>query len=154
MADTAESRLKALGIELPAVAAPAANYVPSVRTGNLLFVSGQVSAIPGEKYLGRLGQNLTLEEGQKAARVCAISLLANFKAGAGGDLEKIKRIVKLTGFVNVTPDFDDAHKVINGCSDLLTEVLGERGKHARSAVGMANLPLGFAVGVEAIVELI
>jgi enamine deaminase RidA (YjgF/YER057c/UK114 family) len=152
MADTAESRLKTLGIELPAVPAPAANYVPSVRVGNLLFISGQVSNIPGEKYLGKLGENMTVEEGQKAARACAISILANLKA-ATGDLEKVKRVVKLTGFVNCTATFDDAHKVVNGCSDLLVEVLGERGRHARSAVGMASLPLGFAVEVEAIAEI-
>jgi len=152
MAETAESRLKSLGIELPAVAPPAANYLPSVRVGNLLFVSGQVSNIPGTKMVGKLGRDMTVEQGQQAARLCAISLLANFKA-ATGDLEKIRRIVKLTGFVNCTPDFEDPHKVINGCSDLLTEVLGERGKHARSAVGMASLPLGFAVEVEAIAEI-
>jgi enamine deaminase RidA (YjgF/YER057c/UK114 family) len=152
MADTAESRLKTLGIELPAVPAPAANYVPSVRVGNLLFISGQVSNIPGEKYLGKLGDNMTVEEGQKAARACAISILANLKAAAG-DLEKVRRVVKLTGFVNCTPTFEDAHKVVNGCSDLLVEVLGERGRHARSAVGMASLPLGFAVEVEAIAEI-
>ena len=152
MAETAESRLKSLGIELPAVAPPAANYLPSVRVGNLLFVSGQVSNIPGTKMAGKLGRDMTVEQGQQAARLCAIGLLANFKA-ATGDLEKIKRIVKLTGFVNCTPDFEDPHKVINGCSDLLTDVLGERGKHARSAVGMASLPLGFAVEVEAIAEI-
>jgi len=152
MAETAESRLKSLGIELPAVPPPAANYVPTVRVGNLLFVSGQVSNAPGAKFVGKLGQNMTVEQGQQAARACAINLIANFKA-ATGDLERVKRIVKLTGFVNCTPDFEDAHKVINGCSDLLTEVFGERGKHARSAVGMASLPLGFAVEVEAIAEV-
>lgn len=152
MADTPQSRLQALGIELHALPAPAANYVPTVRTGNLLFVSGQVSAIPGNAIKGKLGQTMSVEQGQQAARLCAINLLAAFNH-ALGDLQKVRRIVKLTGFVNCTQDFEDAHKVINGCSDLLTEVLGERGKHARSAVGMANLPLGFAVEVEAIAEV-
>jgi enamine deaminase RidA (YjgF/YER057c/UK114 family) len=152
MAESAESILKAMGIELPAMAAPAANYVPSVRTGNLLFVSGQVSISPAARFVGKVGQTLTIEEGQHAARICAINILANLK-GSLGSLEKVGRIVKLTGFVNCAPEFEDPHKVINGCSDLLTEVLGPRGKHARSAVGMATLPLGAAVEVEVIVEL-
>jgi enamine deaminase RidA (YjgF/YER057c/UK114 family) len=152
MAENAEAVLKSLGIELPAVPAPAANYVPSVRSGALLFVSGQVSIGPGAKFIGKLGRDMTVEEGQKAARVCAINILANIK-GALGSLDKVARIVKLTGFVNCTLEFDEPHKVINGCSDLLTEVLGARGKHARSAVGMASLPLGAAVEVEAIVEV-
>lgn len=152
MAETAESRLKALGIELHALPAPAANYVPWVRVGSLLFVSGQVSGAPGTTIKGKLGHTMTVEEGQKAARVCAVNILAVLK-DAVGDFAKLKRVVKLTGFVNCTPDFEDAHKVINGCSDLLTDVLGERGKHARSAIGMASLPLGFAVEVEAIAEL-
>ena len=152
MAENAEAVLKSLGIELPAVPAPAANYVPSVRSGALLFVSGQVSIGPGAKFIGKLGRDMTVEEGQKAARVCAINILANIR-GALGSLDKVARIVKLTGFVNCTLEFDEPHKVINGCSDLLTEVLGARGKHARSAVGMASLPLGAAVEVEAIVEV-
>lgn len=152
MVDTAESRLKSLGISLPPVPPPAANYLPSVRTGNLVFVSGQVSAIPGEKHIGKLGDDYDVALGQKAARTCAISILAALQAELG-DLDRVKRIVKLTGFVNCTSDFTEPHKVVNGCSDLLTEVLGERGKHARSAVGMASLPLGYAVEVEAIVEV-
>lgn len=152
MAESAESILKSLGIELPPMAAPAANYVPSVRTGNLLFVSGQVSISPAGRFVGKLGQNLTVEEGQKAARICAVNILANLKASLGS-LDKVGRIVKLVGFVNCTPDFEDPHKVVNGCSDLLTEVLGDRGKHARSAIGMATLPLGAAVEVEVIVEI-
>ncbi len=152
MAESAEAILKGLGIELPAMAAPAANYVPSVQTGNLLFVSGQVSIGPGARYVGKVGQSLTVEEGQQAARVCAINILANLKASLGS-LDKVGRIVKLVGFVNCAPEFEDPHKVINGCSDLLTEVLGARGKHARSAVGMATLPLGVAVEVEVIVEI-
>ena len=152
MVETAESRLKAMGITLHDVPPPAANYVPSVRVGNLLFVSGQVSGTPGASMKGKLGHNMSLEQGIEAARLCAINLLSNFR-DAVGDLDKIKRIVKLTGFVNCTPDFEDPHKVINGCSDVLTDVLGDRGKHARSAVGMASLPLGYAVEVEAIVEV-
>jgi enamine deaminase RidA (YjgF/YER057c/UK114 family) len=152
MAESAETILKAMGIELPAMAAPAANYVPSVRTGDLLFVSGQVSISPAGRFVGKVGTTLTIEEGQKAARICAINILANIKASLGS-LEKVARIVKVTGFVNCAPEFEDPHKVINGCSDLLTEVLGLRGKHARSAVGMASLPLGAAVEVEAIVEI-
>jgi enamine deaminase RidA (YjgF/YER057c/UK114 family) len=126
--------------------------VPAVKTGNLLFISGQVSISGAQRYVGKVGRDLSVEEGAKAARVCAISLLANMKA-ALGDLDKVGRIVKLTGFVNCTPEFSEPHKVINGCSDLLTEVLGSRGKHARSAVGMATLPLDAAVEVEAIVEI-
>jgi enamine deaminase RidA (YjgF/YER057c/UK114 family) len=152
MAENPEVVLKSLGIELPAVPAPAANYVPSVRSGALLFVSGQVSIGPGAKFIGKLGRDMTVEEGQKAARICAINILANIK-GALGSLDNVARIVKLTGFVNCTLEFDEPHKVINGCSDLLTEVLGARGKHARSAIGMASLPLGAAVEVEAIVEV-
>ena len=153
MAETAESKLQALGIELPVPGAPQANYVPTVRTGNLLFISGQVSISSGARFVGKCGTDLTIEEGQQAARICAINLLANLKA-ALGDLEKMVRIVKLTGFVNAPPDFKEPHKVINGCSDLLTEVLGTRGKHARSAIGVATLPLGAAVEVEAICEVV
>lgn len=152
MAETPESRLKALGIELHELAPPAANYIPFVKVGGLVFVSGQVSGPPVVTIKGKLGQDVSLEEGQKAARACAIHILAVLKAAAG-DLGKVKRMVKLTGFVNSTPEFTDAHKVINGCSDLLTEVLGEKGKHARSAISMASLPLGYAVEVEAIAEI-
>jgi enamine deaminase RidA (YjgF/YER057c/UK114 family) len=153
MADTAEARLTALGVELPVPPAPAASYIPTVATGQLVFVSGQVSILAGgAKYVGKLGREHGVEDGQKAARICASNILANLKA-ALGDLARVKRIVKLTGFVNCTPDFTDPHRVINGCSDFLIEVLGERGKHARSAIGMASLPLGAAVEVEAIVEV-
>jgi enamine deaminase RidA (YjgF/YER057c/UK114 family) len=152
MAETAESRLAELEIVLPVPAAPAASYVPTVTTGQLVFVSGQVSILGEEKYVGKLGREHGIEGGFKAARVCAINLLAQLKA-AVGDLEKIKRVVKLTGFVNCTPDFTEPHKVVNGCSDLLIEVLGERGRHARSAVGVATLPLDATVEVEAIVEV-
>lgn len=152
MGETAESRLISLGVELPAVPAPAANYVPTVRVGNLVFLSGQVSAIPGEKYLGKLGKDIDLATGQMAARTCAIAILACLKQELG-DLEKIRRMVKVTGFVNCAADFTDVHMVVNGCSDFLCDVLGARGKHARSAIGMASLPLGYAVEVEAVAEV-
>jgi len=153
MAENAEARLTALGVVLPVPPAPAASYIPSVATGKLVFVSGQVSMLPnGDKYVGKVGRELNVEDGQKAARICAINVLANLKA-ALGDLEKVKRIVKLTGFVNCTADFTEPHRVVNGCSDFLIEVLGERGKHSRSAIGVATLPLGAAVEIEAIVEI-
>ena len=155
MASEIESRIKELGIELPIPGKPAANYVPTVATsGTLLFVSGQVTMTPdGIKFVGKLGREFSIEEGQQAARICAINVLGNLKA-ALGDLERVKRIVKVVGFVNAVPDFTDAHKVINGASDLLTDVLGERGKHARSAIGVGTLPLGVAVEVEAIAEIV
>ncbi len=153
MAETPESRLKALGIVLPAPGSPAANYVPSVRSGNLVFISGQVSNSVDKRYTGKVGAELTIEEGQQAARLCAISLLGVLKAQIG-DFDKLVRFVKLTGFVNCTPEFQDVHKVVNGCSDLLTDILGIRGKHARSAVGMQSLPLGYAIEVEAICEVL
>jgi enamine deaminase RidA (YjgF/YER057c/UK114 family) len=151
MAETAETRLTALGVDLPVPPAPAASYVPTLASGQLLFVSGQISVLGKEKYVGKLGREFGVEDGQKAARLCAINILAQLKA-ALGDLARVKRVVKLTGFVNATPDFTDPHQVMNGCSDFLIAVLGERGKHSRSAVGMATLPLGVAVEVEAIVE--
>ena len=152
MADNAEARLTALHVVLPVPPAPAASYIPTVTVAKLVFVSGQVSILGDQKYVGKLGREHGVEDGQKAARLCAINILAQIKA-ALGDLEKIKRIVKLVGFVNCMPDFTDPHRVMNGCSDFLIEVLGERGKHSRSAVGVATLPLGAAVEVEAIVEV-
>jgi enamine deaminase RidA (YjgF/YER057c/UK114 family) len=154
MASEIEARLKALGIELPTPGRPAANYVPFVIAGKLLFLSGQVPMTPeGPKFIGKVGREYTIEEGQQAARICAINLLGAMQA-AVGDLERIHRVVKVLGFVNAVPDFPDVHKVVNGASDLITEVLGDaRGKHARSAVGMGTLPLGVAVEVEAIAEI-
>jgi len=153
MAETAEDKLAALGVTLPTPPAPQASYIPTVTTGKLLFVSGQVSVLPGgEQFIGKLGREYEVEDGQKAARICAINILAQLKA-ALGSLDKVARIVKLTGFVNCTPDFTDPHKCVNGCSDFLIEVLGERGKHSRSAIGLATLPLGAAVEVEVIVEI-
>ena len=153
MTDTAEQRLAALGIDLPKAAAPAANYVPYMRTGNLLFTAGQLPLKAGHLIAtGLLGQDLDATKGQEAARQCAINILAQAKA-ALGDLEKIARIVKITVFVASTPDFTTQHLVANGASDLLVAVFGERGKHARSAVGVASLPLNAPVEIEAIIEV-
>jgi enamine deaminase RidA (YjgF/YER057c/UK114 family) len=154
MASEIAARLKALGIELPAPGKPAANYVSTVTTGKLLFVSGQVPRAPdGVKFVGKVGREFSIEEGQQAARLCAINILGAMQA-AVGDLEKIARVVKVVGFVNAAPDFTDVHIVVNGASDLITDVLGERGRHARSAIGMGTLPLGVAVEVEAIAEIV
>lgn len=153
MVDTIEARLAAEGVTLPAAAAPAANYVPFMRTGNLLFTSGQLPLLDGKLVAtGLLGRDLDTEAGKLAARACAINILAQVKA-ATGDLEKIARIVKITVFVASAPGFTEQHLVANGASDLLAKVLGERGRHARSAVGTASLPLDAPVEIEAIVEL-
>lgn len=149
-----DARLKELGIELPNAPMPAANYVPFVVAGSMLFVAGQITAVNGEvKYKGKLGKDLAVEDGYQAARICGLNLIAQAKAACGGDLDKIKRVVKLGGFVNATPDFTDHPKVVNGASDLMAEVFGEAGKHARFAVGASSLPLGIAVEVDAIFEL-
>lgn len=152
MAETAEARLIALGLELPVPPAPAASYVPTVTAGQLVFVSGQVSLLGEEKYTGKVGREHGIEGGIKAARLCGINVLAQLKV-ALGDLEKVRRVVKLTGFVNCTADFTEPHKVVNGCSDFLIDILGERGRHARSAIGVAALPLDATVEIEAIVEI-
>ncbi|RWR11512.1 RidA family protein [Paenirhodobacter populi] len=147
-----DARLQELGIELPAAPAPAANYVPYVLSGNQLFVSGQVSAGPDGLILGKLGDGLTVEDGAAAARRCGLSLIAQAKA-ALGDLDRVARVVKLVGFVNSTSGFGDQPKVVNGCSDLMVEVFGDAGRHARSAVSAASLPFGVAVEIEAIFEV-
>ncbi|SIQ74435.1 Enamine deaminase RidA, house cleaning of reactive enamine intermediates, YjgF/YER057c/UK114 family [Paracoccus thiocyanatus] len=141
-----ETKLAELGITLPDAPAPAANYVPYVMTGNLLFVSGQISPAKG-----RLGADLAVEEGAEAARACGLALLAQARA-ALGSLDRVARVVKLTGFVNSTPEFTDQPEVINGCSDLMVEVFADKGRHARAAVSAAALPRGVAVEVEAIFE--
>lgn len=151
MPDTVDSRLSELGIVLPGPVPPGANYIPTVRTGNLIYLSGQVSLGPEGDHYGKLGDDVSVEKGQAAARVCAINMIANLK-NAVDSLDSV-RFVKLLGMVNCTPDFTEAHKVINGASDLLVEVFGDKGRHARSAVGMGALPLGVAVEVEAIVEV-
>jgi enamine deaminase RidA (YjgF/YER057c/UK114 family) len=153
MSDTIQSRLAGLGVVLPAAAAPAANYVPFARTGNLILTAGQLPLTEGKLTAsGLLGRDLDTSAGKDAAKVCAINVLAQAKA-ALGDLEKIKRVVKIAVFVASTPNFTEQHLVANGASDFLVAVLGERGKHARSAVGVAALPLNAAVEVEAIIEV-
>ncbi len=154
MAGTVDQRLSDLGITLPDPAAPAANYIPYVISGNLVFVSGQITMVDGElKYVGKVGDDFGIEEGYQAARICAINLLAQLKIACGGDLDRVRRVVKLGGFVNCRPDFTDQPKVINGASDLMGEVLGDAGKHARFAVGAPSLPLGIAVEVDGIFEI-
>ncbi|MFB1025668.1 MAG: RidA family protein [Octadecabacter sp.] len=148
-----EARLAELGVILPDAPAPAANYVPWIRTGNLLFVSGQIAANADGFITGKLGENMTAEDGAIAAKACAISLLAQLKAGCDGDIERLVRVVKLVGFVNSTPDFGDQPKVINGCSDFMVEALGDKGRHSRSAVSAASLPFGVAVEIEGIFEI-
>lgn len=150
-----ERRLAAQGLELPPAAAPAANYVPYTISGKLLFVAGQLPFRDGKVAVtGRLGDGVTVEQGQEAARLCGLNLLAQAKAACGGDLTKLARCLKLGGFVSCTPAFVDHPKVVNGASDLIAGVMGEAGQHARFAVGSASLPLDAAVEVEAIFELV
>ena len=145
-----EARLAALGVTLPDAPAPAANYMPFVVDGTTVYVSGQISSGPNGLITGKLGANVSIEDGATAARACAISLLAQLKVACGGDIDRLDRIIKLTGFVNSTADFIDQPKVINGASDFLVEALGDQGRHARSAVSAASLPLGVTVEIEAI----
>lgn len=152
MAGEVEKRLADLGITLPTPPVPAANYVPTVLTGNLLFCSGQVSTMPGGRAMkGKLGE-VSMEHGQEAARICAINLLAHAKA-ALGDLDRIKRCVRLGGFINALPTFGPLPLVMNGASDLMVKVLGDAGRHARATVGVAELPSDASVEVEAIFEV-
>lgn len=149
-----EKRLAELGITLPVPAKPVANYVGWVRTGNLVYTAGQVPLKDGKiEYQGKVGKEYTVEQGAQAARICAINVVAQLKDAAGGDLDRIKRIVKVVGFVNGVPDFVDHPKVINGASDLIVEIFGDKGKHARSAVGSGSLPVNVAVEVEAVAEV-
>ena len=150
MTSAIETKLAALGVTLPDAPAPAANYVPYVVDSKTVYVSGQISAGPDGLILGKLGADMSVEQGAAAAKACAISLLAQLKAACGGDIDRLERVVKLTGFVNSTPDFIDQPKVINGASDFMVEALGDQGRHARSAVSAASLPLGVAVEIEAI----
>lgn len=154
MSGKIDARLKDLGIPLPAPPAPVASYVPYVLSGKQVFISGQVTFADGElKYVGTVGKDLTLEDGKAAARLCAINVLAQLKAAAGGDLDKVKRCVKLSVFVNAVPGFAQHPEVANGASDLLVEVFGDAGKHARAAVGAGSLPRNVATEVEAVFEL-
>jgi len=149
---TPENRLEQLGITLPEPLVPVANFVPFVQTGNLLFVSGQVSAGPDGRVNGKLGDTMELEEGIAAAKLCGVNLISQCRA-ALGDLSRIKRVVKLGGFVNATPDFVSIPQVINGCSDLMVDVFGDAGRHARFAVAAVSLPGGVAVEVDGIFEV-
>jgi enamine deaminase RidA (YjgF/YER057c/UK114 family) len=153
MTNAIETRLVDLGYTLPDAPAPAANYVPFVQTGNLVHVSGQIPIGPEGMIKGKLGADVALEDGVEAAKLCALSLLAQAKAATGGDLSRVARLVKMVGFVNSTPDFDQQPVVINGASDLMVEVLGDAGRHARSAVSAGSLPFGVAVEIEAIFEV-
>ena len=148
-----EARLSERGLALPDAAAPAANYVPYVIAGSLVFVSGQISIDEHGMVQGKLGQDMDVEAGAKAAARCALALLAQVKEACGGDLGRLKRVVKLTGFVNSTPEFGEQPAVINGCSDLLVDLLGDAGRHSRSAVSAASLPFGVAVEIEGIFEI-
>lgn len=148
-----ETRLEELGVTLPDAPAPAANYVPFVQVGDIIYVSGQISNDASGLITGKLGDNLTTEAGADAAKTCAISLLAQVRAACGGDLDRLVRVVKLTGFVNSTSDFTDQPKVVNGASDFLVEALGDAGRHSRSAVSAAALPLGVAVEIEGIFQI-
>ncbi|PZO85420.1 MAG: hypothetical protein DI626_07450 [Micavibrio aeruginosavorus] len=149
-----ETRLKELDMTLPQAAPPAANYIPYTISGNTLYIAGQIPFLNGVKaHMGRLGEDMGIEDGRKAAQACALNILAQAMAAVGGDESKIVRCLKLGGFVNCTPDFDQMPAVINGASDLMVHVLGERGKHARFAVGAPSLPLGVAVEIDAIFEI-
>lgn len=153
MTNDIENRIADMGLKLPDAPAPAANYVPFVRSGPLVFISGQISAGPDGLICGKLGADLDIEAGVSAARACGLALIAQLRAACDGNLTRVQRVVKLTGFVNCTPDFTDQPKVVNGCSDLMVAVFGEAGRHARAAVGSPALPLGVAVEIEGIFEI-
>ncbi len=149
-----EQKLKEMGLQLPPASKPIANYVKYVRTGNLLFLAGHgPTKADGTNIMGKVGKDLTVEQGYEAAKITALSLIATLKDALGGDLSKVKRIVKVNGYVNCLPDFTEQPKVINGCSDLLVAVFGDKGKHARAAMGMVALPNNIAVEIELVVEV-
>lgn len=148
-----EKRLTALSISLPAPVAPVANYVPYIVSDRLVFISGQISLGEDGLVTGKLGDDIDLEDGIKAARTCGVNLIAQLKAACNGDLDRVMRVIKLGGFVNCTPEFTDQPKVINGASDLMVDVFGDKGRHARAAVGAPCLPLGAAVEVDGIFEV-
>jgi len=154
MAGKIDARLKELGIELPAPPAPVASYVPTVASGNLVYVSGQVTLGPhGLEYVGKVGDKISLDDGKAAARLCAVNVIAQVKAACGGDLDRVRRCVKVTVFVNAVPDFTQHPEVANGASDLFQQVFGEAGRHSRAAVGAGSLPRGVACEVEAVFEI-
>ena len=149
-----EARLAQLGIELPRAVPPAANYVPARRSGNIVYIAGQVPVADGkDQVVGKLGREVSIEDGQKAARICAINILAQLRAAMGGSLDNVVGCLRLGGFVNAVPEFGDHPKVINGASDLMVAVFGEAGRHARAAVGCGSLPRNVAVEVDAIFEV-
>jgi enamine deaminase RidA (YjgF/YER057c/UK114 family) len=150
---TVEQRLAAIGVTLPQPVAPVANYVPFVRSGNLVHISGQVSIDMDGGIKGVVGQDVDLDKAVAAARLCGVNLIAQIKAASDGNLARVVRVVKLGGFVQAGPDFFDIPKVVNGCSDLMVEAFGEAGRHARSAVGVYRLPLNFTVEIDAVVEI-
>jgi enamine deaminase RidA (YjgF/YER057c/UK114 family) len=154
MSERIERRLKELGLELPTASTPGANYVPFVRSGGLVFLTGQLSQWNGERrFIGKLGREWGVEEGREAARLCALNLIAHLKTAAGGDLDRVRRCVRLAGYVNSTPDFLAQSQVLNGASDLFVDVFGDVGRHARMAVGVAALPYDVAVEVEGVFEV-
>jgi len=154
MSGKIDARLRELGLELPQATAPIANYVPFTVSEKLVVVSGQVSVRDGKaEYVGKLGAGVSIAEGQEAAKLCALNIIAHLKNACGGDLDRVKRVLRVGGFVNCTPDFTEMPQVVNGASNLMVEVFGETGKHARAAVGVSSLPLGVAVEVEAMFEI-
>lgn len=154
MTGTVDARLAELGIEIPTPASPAANYVPFVRSGNLVFVSGQIPMVDGKiEGIGVVGKDLTTDDARKIAEICAKNLIAQAKAACDGDLDKVARVIKLGGFVRCTPDFTEQPEVVNGASDLMVAVFGDKGRHSRFAVGTNALPRGVSVEVEAVFEL-
>lgn len=153
MAGKIETRLTEMGVTLPAAPAPAANYVPYVIVGDMVYVSGQISKDESGLICGKLGDDFTVEQGQAAARICALNLLAQLREACGGDLDRLKQVVKLGGFVNSTQEFSDHPAVINGASDFIGDLLGGIGAHARAAVGCASLPLGVAVEIEGVFQI-
>lgn len=154
MAGKIDQRLAELNLELPNPASPIANYIPAVRSGNLLFLSGQICQWNGERrFLGKLGGEISLEQGKEAAKLCGLNLLAQARRALDGDLDRVVRIVRLGGFVNAVPGFGDQPQVVNGASDLMVAVFGDAGRHARTAVGVGSLPGGAAVEVDAVLEV-
>jgi enamine deaminase RidA (YjgF/YER057c/UK114 family) len=154
MTQTISGRVQALGLELPKTAAPAANYVPFVVTGSLVFLAGQVCQWNGERrFIGKLGAEISVEDGIKAAQLCGLNLLAWISHIVADDIERVARIVRLGGFVNSMPDFFEQPKIVNGCSDLMVNVFGDKGRHARTAIGTNVLPMNVAVEVDAVVEI-
>ena len=154
MSGRIEARLKELGIELPNPAAPVANYVPFTVCGKIVYIAGQICQWNGERrFVGKLGAAISIAEGQAAARLCALNILAHLRVACGDDLDRLQRVLRLGGFVNCTPEFTDMPQVVNGASDLVVAVFGDTGRHARAAVGVSSLPGGVAVEVEATVEI-